>query len=100
MIYKGYRHCNISIGNVLFSGEPLRKQLFGNESKNAPTQDKIRKLVEKLEMDKECNGCIIDGDFAVILEKYFKSSRRHDDSSRSVCAIALFFFLKKKKKKS
>jgi len=83
MLRKGFQHRDISIGNVLLSKvaqkkesvlqkvldllSPQRRDEIGDRS---GTLEKLRELLEALEIDDDCKGFVIDGDLSINLSDY------------------------------
>jgi hypothetical protein len=70
MIFRGYLHRDISIGNMLFCEEPMKKRRLRQELQDTNTPQENFQFIEKLGIDEDCYGCLIDGDSSVVLKKY------------------------------
>lgn len=79
IIFGGFQHRDISIGNVLFLEEPKKtKPLLDNLERASPD---LRDLIQKLGINDQCHGFIIDGDLAIELKTYFADQQRNGSRS-------------------
>ncbi|EIW80211.1 hypothetical protein CONPUDRAFT_137525 [Coniophora puteana RWD-64-598 SS2] len=94
MLRKGYQHRDISIGNMLRCETAQAKASLSevlaimlrdiniSDSRKALLK-KLKDLLERLKIDDQCKGFVIDGDLAINLREYFFDINLSEATSRS-----------------
>ena len=83
---KGYRHGDISIGNIMMPVKDVKTEAFefinpGREASHVIWEDRLVTTLRDLGIADMCHGFVIDGDMAIKIPDYF--NQKHGDS-RSV----------------